>query len=107
MCRRHIGLELLVLPAVRAGKEFMAQLPHSRGAKRRENAAVRGAFLSDSLDGVVGLIVPSFPLPYSAFQLPLQGQCCIKPGLKSEGKQQMLSDQRTEVESSRFFRKIC
>jgi len=53
MCRRHIVLELLVLPAVRAGKEFMAQLPHSRGAKRRENAAMRGAFRSGPLDGVV------------------------------------------------------
>jgi hypothetical protein len=32
-----------------------------------DNAAVRNAFLSDSLDGVVGISVSSFVLAYSTY----------------------------------------
>jgi len=47
MCRTHIGLELLVLPAVRAGKEFMA----NRAGETRDFCASDSTRWLDLYDG--------------------------------------------------------
>ena len=57
MTRRIIGFEPLVLPArgFRAGMGLHGSAPHSRGAKRRENAKMSPALLSAGLDLLVGI----------------------------------------------------
>jgi hypothetical protein len=53
MTRRVIGFVPLVLPERSAGMGHHGSAPCSHSAMRRENAAVRNAVLSVSLDGVV------------------------------------------------------
>jgi hypothetical protein len=44
-----------------------SQKPNSSASRRENAAAVRGAFFSDPLDGVAGIVMPSFALLYPAY----------------------------------------